>query len=249
MSAKDPTLPSGPPLPAETTLSNKIDRDSDFVSQSYQKLGMVLPHDPDGRRWKFETDNSQYFLDLRTLSVRMKLRVTQQDNTVLPPYARVPGEAGAEEQNISTTGKVALIPLIGQTMWRSVQLYSRGSLLSECTEDYPYLAFLKEVLLRDAKRDPHEAELAGFDVHSALSRDQGFPDRAANIHGSMEYTVMGRLVLPFLQADRYWPPHFHLEVNLERNNNNFLLENFDPALDPWVKTLKLFNKNDNCKQQ
>ena len=182
---------------------------SDFV-QFYPR--MTITDDFSPLEFVIQTEATSY-LDLANSFLKLSCRVVQQNGA-----------------HCVATDKAAPCQLFFHAMWKSVEIYLNGQLISDSSGFYPYIAYLNRILTttEDQKKNILPDELYyPTSKPDDMTNDDGYKTRYALSKESGIFTMIGNIVANIFNQPRYLVGGTELRIVMRRNDPEFCLDGPD----------------------
>lgn len=173
----------------------------------------------------FEVPPNPNFIDVSSNTLYVKFKITKQDGSDL---------AAADND------AAAAVNYILNTLWSQVRLYANSKLLWDSHNTYAYKSMV-ETILGYSRAEKGSYLTSAFYYEDGPEdldvRTEGHRVRTAFTNGSEEIEVCGSLHVDPFSQQRYWPPFLGFSLELFRNNDDFLLQNFTLASPPKLQLI------------
>ena len=180
--------------------------------------------------YEFFIDGSQYYLDMASNFVYLKIKITNAtggDLTHNPPPPAAGAPAGPDPN------RVAPINLIGETFFKQVKLFINGKLAYDSGTDYPFLSYLITDLNYDKGAKDTHLKAAGYDPECTDAVDDpdnlnnennpGWAARRPLFKNSRLAEFMAPLHIPFAHQEKYLLSNMDVRLELHRVSDAFAL--------------------------
>lgn len=177
------------------------------------------------------------YTDLRRTRLYVKCKIVQKDGSPLPDYLDhadiIPDEARCGPSN-----------LLLHSMWKQVEIYVNGKLITNSNSDYQYKAYMKTLLGYSAGAKTSQLQNQLFYKDTAFYVDDsdnfsggnaGLVERSQMFKNSREVEMVGPILEACMQLDRYLLNSTEIKIRLYPTSNAFRL--MSPVSDPSFKLI------------
>jgi hypothetical protein len=193
--------------------------------------------------YEFFVDGNQYYLDMASNYVYLKLKITMEAGDDLD---HAPGADGQPQPN-----RVAPINLIGKTFFKQVKLMINGKLAYDSGTDYPFLSYILTDLNYDRNAKDTHLKAAGFEQECTdaindvnllhTHQNPGWEARRQLFKHSRLSEFMAPLHIPFAHQEKYLLSNMDVRIELHRVSDAFaLLAVGNQQYKVAVQDIKLF---------
>ena len=183
----------------------------------------------DAGPYDFFIDGNQYYLDMSSNYVYLKIKIVMPDGTPLVHIPLVDGENDVQND----ANRVAPINVLGKTFFKQIKLFINGKMTYDSGPDYPCLAYILTDLNYDKNAKETHLRAAGYytdyaeDQHDpnviSTPGNRGWEARRQLFKNSKLVEYMAPLHMPFAHQERYLLSNMDVRVELHRVSDTYAL--------------------------